>query len=119
MALELIKKFQLDLFFHEAFVSAHAKISWAHLAIVLVAARFCEHEIFILDRSTDRQVKEKAIRGRFVKRIETGLMSLQKNCASGRITNAKQIERGAAKESGGIHVMPSGDNRGPIKLCGE
>jgi len=42
LALELIKKLQLDQFFQAALVSAHAKISWAHLATVLVAARFCE-----------------------------------------------------------------------------
>jgi len=40
--LELIKKLQLDQFFQEALISAHAKISWAHLVTVLVAARFCE-----------------------------------------------------------------------------
>jgi transposase len=52
-----------------------------------------EQEIFILCRSTDRQAKEKAIRERFVKRIETGLSSLQKNCEHGRLTSAEQTER--------------------------
>jgi hypothetical protein len=42
LALELIKKLQLDQFFQKTLTSAHAKISWAHLATVLVAARFCE-----------------------------------------------------------------------------
>jgi hypothetical protein len=42
LALELIKKLQLDRFFQEALTSAHAKISWAHLSTVLVAARFCK-----------------------------------------------------------------------------
>jgi transposase len=52
-----------------------------------------EQEIFVLCRSMDRQAKEKAIRERFVKRIETALGSLQKNCASGRLANVKQTER--------------------------
>jgi hypothetical protein len=42
LALELINKLQLDRFFQEALTSVHAQISWAHLAAVLVAARFCE-----------------------------------------------------------------------------
>jgi hypothetical protein len=42
LALELIKKLQLDRFFQETLASAHAQISWAHVATVLVAARFCE-----------------------------------------------------------------------------
>lgn len=51
------------------------------------------HEIFLLCRSTDRQAKEKAIRERFVKRIETGLASLQKSCSSGRLASVEQTER--------------------------
>lgn len=51
------------------------------------------HEIFLLCRSTDRQAKEKAIRERFVKRIETALGSLQKSCASGRLASVEQTER--------------------------
>ncbi len=42
LALELIKKLQLDQFFQDTLASTHAKISWTHLATVLVAARFCE-----------------------------------------------------------------------------
>jgi hypothetical protein len=42
LALELIKKLQLDQFSPKALTSAHVKISWAHLVTVLVAARFCE-----------------------------------------------------------------------------
>jgi hypothetical protein len=42
LALELIKKLQPDRFFQETLASAHAKISWAHLVTILVAARCCE-----------------------------------------------------------------------------
>lgn len=52
-----------------------------------------DEEIFILCRSTDRQAKEKAIRERFVQRIETGLAKLQQNCVSGRLASVKQCER--------------------------
>ena len=52
-----------------------------------------EQEIFLLCRSTDRQAKEQAIRERFVKRIETGLSSLQKNGEHGRLTSVEQTER--------------------------
>jgi hypothetical protein len=42
LALELLKKLQLDRFFQGTLASAHAKIFCAHLATVLVTARFCE-----------------------------------------------------------------------------
>jgi transposase len=42
LALELPKKLYLDRFFQEALNSTRTKIAWAHLASVLVVARFCE-----------------------------------------------------------------------------
>jgi transposase len=42
LALELLKKLKLDRFFQQALTSTRPKISWAHLASVLVVARFCE-----------------------------------------------------------------------------
>lgn len=53
-----------------------------------------EHEVFILCKSRDRAIKEKAIHDRFVKRIEVGIEKMRKYCEthSGRDT-AKKIER--------------------------
>jgi transposase len=84
----LLKKFETEL----------AEDDWEKVRVGLEVKR-CpspfgdEHEIFILCRSTDRQAKEKAIHERFVQRIETGLRSLQKNCASGRLASVEQTER--------------------------
>ena len=84
----LLKKFEAEL----------AKDDWEKVRDGLEVKRCSsafgnEQEIFILCRSTDRQAKEKAIRERFVQRIETGLGSLQKNCACGRLADVKQAER--------------------------
>jgi transposase len=84
----LLKKFEAEL----------AKDDWEKVRDGLEVKRCLsafgnEQEIFILCRSTDRQAKEKAIRERFVQRIETALGSLQKNCAGGRLADVKQAER--------------------------
>jgi hypothetical protein len=84
----LLKKFEAEL----------AKTDWEKVRDGLEVKRCSspfgnEQEIFILCRSADRQAKEKAIRECFVKRIEIGLRSLQKNCASGRLASVEQTER--------------------------
>lgn len=84
----LLKKFETEL----------AKTDWEKVRDGLEVKRCSSpfgnaQEIFILCRSTDRQAKEKAIRERFVQRIETGLRSLQKNCESGRLASVEQTER--------------------------
>lgn len=42
LALELLKKLHLDRFFQETLASNRTTISWAHVASILVVARFCE-----------------------------------------------------------------------------
>ena len=50
-------------------------------------------EVFILCRSADRKVKERAIHERFIKNIEDGLEKLKNNCANGRFNDPGVVER--------------------------
>lgn len=64
-----------------------------HLEVKLCSSPGSEDEVFILCRSTDRQVKEKAIHERFITRVEDALRRLQKSCATGRVDSVQLAER--------------------------
>jgi len=64
-----------------------------HLEVKLCSSPGSEDEVFILCRSTDRQVKEKAIHDRFITRVEDGLRRLQKSCVAGRVDSVQLAER--------------------------
>jgi len=52
-----------------------------------------EDELFILCRSSARKEKERAIHDRFVVRLEKSLTKMKKSCESGRVKNARLVER--------------------------
>ena len=52
-----------------------------------------EDELFILCRSSARKEKERAIHDRFVQRLEKSLTKMKKSCESGRVKNARLVER--------------------------
>jgi hypothetical protein len=54
-------------------------------------------ETYILCRTSGRQEKEKAIRNRFVNRMETALKSLEKTIAAGRLKDRNKMERRLGK----------------------
>ena len=51
-------------------------------------------EVYILCRSSKRKEKDKAITERFIKKIQEGLESYQKQCKEGRIREIKTYWKG-------------------------
>ena len=63
------------------------------LEVKLCASPNGDDELFILCRSSARREKERAIHDRFVERLTKGLTKMKKSCESGRVKNARLLER--------------------------